>query len=189
MFTMNYAKIMNFVQEHKSITIDMCKVLFYNTKFGYDSSRRALNSLVKNKYLKTKYDFITDRKVYYIDKCLRSHDLLLLSLYVELISLGCEEVELRKEYTNKLWKGRSDGLIQYKWRNEYKVMFVEIDLQNKTNIKKYREIYNTGYMQEQLGTFPRLLIINQNGNKYKEKDKRIETIYINYKLENLKEIL
>ena len=86
MFTINYAKIMEFVQEHKKITVDMCKILFYNTKFGYDSARRALTSLNKNGYLKVGYDFVTDKKVYYINKKLRSHDLMLLSLYTSIIA-------------------------------------------------------------------------------------------------------
>ena len=190
MFTINYAKIMEFVQEHKSITVDMCKVLFYNTKFGYDSARRALTSLNKNGYLKVGYDFVTDKKVYYINKKIRSHDLMLLSLYTSIIALGGEEVQLRKEYTNQYYGGRSDGLMAYKCHGEDKIIFVEIDMQNKTNIKKYLDLFDTGYFQERTGVFPRLLIVNKNKEKYEEiKTSKIEVVYSDYKLSNLKEIL
>ena len=190
MFTINYAKIMEFVQEHKSITVDMCKILFYNTKFGYDSARRALTSLNKNGYLKVGYDFVTDKKVYYINKKLRSHDLMLLSLYTSIIALGGEEVQLRKEYTKQYYGGRSDGLMAYKWHGEDKIIFVEIDMQNKTKIKKYLDLFNTGYFQERTGVFPRLLIVNKNKEKYEEiKTSKIEVVYSDYKFSNLKEIL
>lgn len=190
MFTFNYAKIMEFVQENQSITIDICKKLFYNTKYGYDSSRRALKSLVKNNYLKESMDFVTNKRVYYINKPLRSHNLLLLTLYACMVDLEAEEIQIRKEYTNQYWKGRSDGLISYKYKGETKILLVEIDMQNKTKIQKYNALYNTGYFQNKVGTFPRLLIINREGEKYKEiNNKNIEVIYSNYSLDNLKQLL
>ena len=63
-------------------------------------------------------------------------------------------------------------------------------MQNKTKIQKYNALYNTGYFQNKVGTFPRLLIINREGEKYKEiNNKNIEVIYSNYSLDNLKQLL
>ena len=86
--------------------------------------------------------------------------------------------------------GRSDGLMAYKWHGEDKIIFVEIDMQNKTKIKKYLDLFDTGYFQERTGVFPRLLIVNKNKEKYEEiKTSKIEVVYSDYKLSNLKEIL
>ncbi|NFG60041.1 hypothetical protein FC778_15325 [Clostridium botulinum] len=187
--TNNYKSILEFVEQYGSISIEIAKDLFYNTKYGYDSSRRGLTSLVKGGYLKTSKDFVTDNKIYYNKKPISSHKLMLLKLYAKIIALGGEVIEFKKEYKSK--KSISDGLIIYKYNGSIKIILIEIDINNKTKENKYIELYKSSYYQNIFGTFPRIIIIDKMAEKRKRKQiyKEIKFIYLEYEMEELKQYL
>lgn len=187
--TNKYLDILNFVEEHGAITIDIAKELFYNTQYGYDSSRRALKSLVSANYLNISKDFVTGKNIYYSKKSISSHKLMLLRLYSRIISIGAEVIEFKKEY--KANNYISDGLIIYKFNGKIKIVLVEVDINNKTKESKYVEIYESGYYQRTFGTFPRIMVIDKNAEARKKKkgEKRINFEYIDYEFRGVENIL
>ena len=189
MLSNNYIKILDFVNQYGGITIDIAKNLFYNSKYGYDSSRRALSKLQQEGYLKASIDFVTAKKVYYKTKTISSHKLMLLSLYSFLTFTGSNILEFKRELPTG--SVRSDGLIIYEYKKLTKILFIEIDINNKTKVDKYQKLYEEGILQRQFGTFPRVLIVNKDGKSYNSKGKKIgyKNIYTDYSFKGLENII
>ena len=188
MLNSKYMDILEFVEEYGGISIDIGKNLFYNTQYGYDSSKRALRKLYKANYLKVDTDFLTDKKIYYKTKPLSSHKLMLLSLYSTFVKLGAKVI---KFYREKPFDGvRSDGFIVYKINGIAKMMLLEIDINNRTKIDKFQKVYSDGLFQSKFRAFPKVLIVNRNGNPYKTKKKiSYQNIYVDYKFTDLEKII
>ena len=188
MLNSKYLEILDFVEEYGAISIDIGRNLFYNTRYGYDSSRRALSKLHKAKYLKVSIDFLTDKKIYYKTKSISSHKLMLLNLYSTLVALG---VEVIKFYREKPFNNvRADGFIIYKFNGIAKMMLLEIDINNRTKVDKFQKLYEDKLFQDRFGAFPKVLVINQNGKPYKTKKKvSYQNIYLNYKFDGLEKII
>lgn len=186
----NKLDVLDFINEHGSISIEIAKNLFYNTKYGYDTARRVLKKLEQVKILKSDKDFVTSKKIYYTKQKISSHKLMLLRFYSELIALGAEVVEFQKEY--KAYNKISDGLIVYKYAGEMKIILIEVDINNKTKPKKYEDLYKSNYYQNLIGTFPRVFVIDKNAESRKKVWERVacedvfeNVVCLNYKMENL----
>ena len=174
----NYIKILEFVDNYGGITIDIAANLFYQTKFGYDNARRALKKMKDNGLLKTKNDFLTDKLVYYNKKAISSHRVLLLKLYSKLVFYGADILTFIPEY--KTGCGNCDGFIIYKINNVIKSIAIEIDINNKTNLKKYDKIYESQHFQKKINTFPILIIVDDKANKRKAKNISKRDYIVNY---------
>lgn len=177
MLTNKDAQILEFVEQYGGITINQCKSLFFNTKFGYDTARRRLKALHQEGYLKADRDFLSDRIIYYNYKKLSSHKILLLDFYSKIIEEGAEVVLFKREF--KTPGARADGFIIYKYKNIAKMLLIEIDINNKTKVDKYVKCYEEGYFQRQFGAFPLVMIVEK---KKKEKGKKAESKEIKYKV-------
>lgn len=192
MYSKKYDDILNFVESYGAISIDIAKDLYYNTKFGYDSSRRALSKLVSNGYLKTSKDFVSDKYIYYDKKAISSHKLILLRFYAKIVALGGEILEFKMEYKSANYI--SDGLIIYKYAGLIKIILVEVDINNKTKEDKYIKIYKSNYYQNTFGAFPRVFIIDKRAEQRAARNKKIEMqkvkfIFLNYDFDSLDEFL
>ena len=188
MLNSKYDEILGFVDMYGAISIDIAKNLFYNTKYGYDSSKRALSKLSKAKYLKTTTDFLTNKKIYYKTKSISSHKLMLLNLYSQFISLGAEVIRFERE--KPMNTIRADGIIIYKINGVAKILLLEIDINNRTKVDKFQVLYNDGMLQRKFGTFPKVLVINRDGKPYKSNKKiSYQNIYIDYKFTDLEKII
>lgn len=193
--TNNYKSILDFVESYGAISIDIAKDLYYNTKFGYDSSRRALSKLVANGYLRTSKDFVSDKYIYYDKKAISSHKLILLRLYAKVVALGGEILEFKREY--KAINCRSDGLMIYRYAGAIKIILIEVDINNKTKEDKYIKLYQSKYYQNLFNTFPRVFIIDNAAErrerfgliKNREHKEKIKFIYLNYNFDNLDKFL
>lgn len=190
----NKLDVLDFINEHGAISIEIAKNLFYNTKYGYDTARRVLKKMEQDKLLKSDKDFVTGKKIYFLKKKISSHKLMLLNFYSELVALGAEVVEFQKEY--KAYNKISDGLIVYKYAGEMKIILIEIDINNKTKPKKYEELYKSNYYQNLIGTFPRVFVVDKDAESRARVWERgvcddvVENVVcINYKMENLDKYL
>lgn len=187
----NYLGIIKFVERYGSITNEICKNIFYNTEFGYDSSRRALNKLVDKKLLKKHKDLVTGTYIYYKTTAITTHKLQGLRLYSYIYAAADEVIEFSREY--KCLKYISDGLVTYKINGITKILIIEIDINHKTTVEKYESLFDTGYFQEKFGTFPRILIADANFQNRKKKLKSdkvlFECIDFNFTIEGIRELL
>ncbi len=183
-------EILNYIEENKFITIDICKNLFYNTRYGYDSARRTLSKLVDERLVKVSVDFTTNKKVFFIKKKPSSHRIMIYYIYSKIATLVDKVLEFNIEYKSE--GVISDGFIIYKKDGIIKALLIEIDLQNRTKLNKYDKCYSSAYFQRKLNCFPRILIANRDGKAYKTKvkyNKNINYIYCDYECSNLEGLL
>lgn len=185
MLTEKDSKILAFVNEFGGITISQASKLFYKAKYGNDLARKRLKILADRKYLKFAKDWCSNQRIYYIDKKPSSHAVVLLNLYVELVKTGVEVLQFVREYKIPGYC-RPDGFLILKYKNKGKLLFVEVDMQNKTNLEKYQKLYDTQLFQREYGNFPEVVIIAATNN-YDIKKYPFSVKILNYKLENLED--
>lgn len=143
-------KIIKFIEEYKSITINQCsKIFFNNCKESYYQARKRLKLLADNKYLQRYRKDMRSETVYYITKKLSFHDLKVLDIYTYLISLGANIKTFKREYIITLEdkEYRADGFIECVKDGYFYPILVEIDYTHFTSKKKLMDIYNSGYFQ------------------------------------------
>lgn len=158
MLTEKDGKILEFVNSYGGITINQASKLFYKNKYPKDLARKRLKILANRKYLKYSKDWVTNQRVYYITSKPSSHTVMLLNLYVELVKTGAEVIQFTREYKIP-GNCRPDGFLILKYKNKGKLIFVEVDMQHKTNLEKYQKLYDTQLFQREYGNFPEVAII------------------------------
>jgi len=194
----NDNRILKFVEENKSITIQICANLFFrdcNKESAYISASRRLKKLYDNKFLKRFRKTINDEYVYYRDgNPLGYHKMKLLEVCSKLSTIG-EIVKFEQEFevaSGKI-KRKNDGLIEIKveqgeYINTYAVI-IEIDYSHETNWAKIKDIIKSGVYQNMYGTMPTILIVKKyehmkrlNGND------DIDIVNVNWKLDNIEDL-
>lgn len=196
-------KVLNFVEKYGSITISQAQKMFYNTqKYGYDIARRRMRKLVDHGKLKVNRDQTGNENVYYIDRKLSYHDLLVLDFYAELVYNGAKIVYFKQ--CQRWMDGRciSDAYTCYLVGNKVFFNIVEVVQTHGVDVKKYKELYESGEPQkfnsliyEKLGgkaidKFPRLIIID-NVSHYKgiTIDDNIQVSQLDFNLRGFSSIL
>ena len=181
--------ILDFVDEFGGITIEQAKLMFYNTKYGYDTAKRRLKKLVEENYLKVAKDFLTQKNVYYSIRKPSSHKIILLDLYSKLSSLTeTEVIYFEPEYT--IQNKRADAMLVIKSSGVAKMLLVEVDINNKTKEDKYLNIYNSGELQSKYGAFPLIVIIEkQSIRKRKIKKMPFSVIRFCYEMKDIEKIV
>lgn len=186
MLTKRDNSILEFVDQHGGITINQAAKLFFNNaKYKEDLSRKRLKKLADNNYLKFENNWSTNQRVYYLKKKPSSHSIMLLNFYVELLHYGSDILEFQKEYKiDNIC--RPDGFIIFSYGGKGKIAFIEIDMQHKTNLEKYKKLFDTSLFQNEYGTFPQIIIISST-KEYKIEGYPFSIKILDYKLTNLKE--
>ena len=184
-----YSEILDFVTVYGAITIEICANLFYQSKYGIDCSRRALNKLHENKMLRKHMDMVNGNYQYYDKAMISNHKLQLLRFYSSMVKNGAEIIQFDREY--KSINAISDGLIIYKYNGHTKIILVEVDISHKTKAKKYEKLFEEGYFQKQFGTFPRVFILDSNPSfrERKMKSNKIKFCFLDFKFNNLSDVL
>ncbi|GAA0768750.1 hypothetical protein GCM10008908_09460 [Clostridium subterminale] len=187
-------KILKFIEEHGSITINICANLFFNNANNkYDLARKRLRILYKNKYIKRNKE-VGAEVIYYLNRPLKPHNLKLLEVYSRLCTIG-NVITFEKEKMvlcpNK--KRKIDGFMEIEiddgeYINTYPVI-IEIDYTHNTHIDKIKDVYNSNYFQNQYGFLPSILIVKKNEwdkklNGYED----ITIINLNWNLDNIEEV-
>lgn len=179
---------MQFVEEYGSITISQCYKMFYNNaKYGYDIARRRLNKLVAYGKLKVTRDNMLGQNVYYVNRKLSSHDLIVLDFYAELVRTGANIVLFKQRYPWMGGKLVSDAFVCYVFNGNLYFNIVEVVKTHSVDVDKYLELYKSGEAQricceiykrlggkEDYDGFPTLIIIDDIKHK--------NPIYINDKI-------
>lgn len=186
-------KVLKFVEQYGSTTISQTQKMFYNTqKYGYDIARRRLRKMVVNNKLKVSRDPSGNENVYYTEKKLNYHDLLVLDYYAELIYQGAQVVYFKR---NQPWLGGkyiSDAYCCYVLGRKVFFNIIEVVRTHKVDNDKYLKLIESGEPQrfnsiiyEKLGgkpinEFPRLIIID---NVEREKEVFIHSDVMVYNLD------
>lgn len=187
-------EILKFIEEHGSITINICANLFFNNaNNSYDLARKRLRILYKNKYIK-RHKAVGSEVIYYLNRPIKPHNLKLLEVYSKFSTMG-NVITFEKEKMvicpNK--KRKIDAFMEIEvddgeYINSYPLI-VEIDYTHNTHIDKIKDIYNSNYFQSQYGFLPTIIIVKRN-----EWDKKLNSydditiINLNWNLDNIEEV-
>lgn len=155
-------QILHSVEDFKSITIRQCADYIYPTAASrYKIAERKLNKLVKAKRLKVDQTE-TKENIYYFDKKLSYHDLLINSFYIALHNTGATNIKLERQKTWLNGKLRSDALISYDFDKYTYYNILEICWSHKkVPIKEYEELFYSGEAHKICeNTFPRIIIVD-----------------------------
>jgi len=196
-------KVLNHVEEFGSITIKQCTDIFYNYQtYGYDISRKRLSKLVKYGKLKFVRDYTSNQNVYYMDKPLSYHDLLIMDFYAKLKNHGAD---IKQFKLNKYWldnKLISDAFCSYSIGDSLFFNIVEVVKTHALELEKYKtlydsfeghkacdEVYKSVGGKTTLNTFPRIIVVDNvdHRNKYFINDD-IEIIQLDFKLSEFTKI-
>jgi len=108
--------------------------------------------------------------------------LLLTDFYRELHKIATIKV-FEKEFT--ISNIRPDALVGYRYKNTNYIAFVEIELSNKPNIKKYEKLKASGEYKKYLPVFPLIIFITYRSIPRTD----LTVIKIDEDLKNIKEVL
>ncbi len=188
MLTTRDSDVLQFVEQYGGITIKQAAKLFFsNSKYSQDLARKRLKKLADNEKLKYEGDWATNQRIYYTKKKPSSHSIMLLNFYVELIYYGAEILEFEREYKID-GVCRPDGFMIFQYNNKGKIVFIEVDMQHKTNLDKYQKLFDTNLFQNEYGTFPQVVIIAASQN-YKIEGYPFSVKLLDYKFTNLKQTI
>ncbi|MBL4937731.1 hypothetical protein JK636_18665 [Clostridium sp. YIM B02515] len=113
------------------------------------------------------------------------HSIKCIDFYSELVFQGAEILQFKREL--KLHKCTADAFIAFKISGKGKMILLEVDLYNKTNPEKYKELYETQEFQRKYGIFPLITIVSKS--KRDKINTPFKVKYIDLRLEDLKEQL
>lgn len=195
-YTKATREIIQFVQEYGFITISICSILFYkDNKQRYNQARVKLNKLVEEKELRV-YQDVTGENIYQIKlKPIGDHRKYMIRLYAYLK----EYVEVEYFKLEEVWtecNRRSDAHIIIKTEDKRIGLLCEFEKFHLTNASKYNELYesrevNKWYIDRyNKDYFPTVLLITPTGTtNCIDKENRWQTLSIDYKFTNLKDVL
>jgi hypothetical protein len=110
--------------------------------------------------IKSVIDYRKKYKVYYIKSAPSEHTIRVTEFYAELIKLGANIFEFKRKDFGFKEKVRPDAFIDFEINGKGKLIFLEVDIFNKTDPAKYLPLYNSNYFQKKYNVFPTLLIIS-----------------------------
>jgi hypothetical protein len=159
-----------------------------DAKFGYKIAQKRLGRLVENGYLKVGRTDSTEN-IYYYDKKISYHDLLVNSFYAEIIKAGAKIINF--EHSKEWLKNKapiSDGFFIVEYGEYYFYFILEVALTKKdVNMRAYEDLYRSGLLQKQYNCFPILDVMDevQHKNKLYYHSDIFKVIQVDLNLNNL----
>lgn len=190
--------ILNYIDEHGSITINQCaKVVFTGNKYANDQARKKLRNLYNEKAIARYRNSVSNESIYYIDTRLNIHALKLLDIYAELIAMGAKIESFCKKY--RVYTGGKkyreiDALIELYYDDYFIPLIVEIDYSHNTSIAKLQEIYKSNHFQNKYqelseDIFPSIVICRPVVKKSLVVESDFQILYTDFALQNLGQVL
>lgn len=188
-------EILKFIECHHSVTIDQTAKIFYkDKKEAYQMARKRLKDLQNNNYIKRYRENQRCECIYYINKKLSPHNLKLMDVYAELVNAGAKIELFKKEFNISTDKNnyRIDALLEFEYDDYFYTFFVEVDYTHFSSIKRFEEIFKTGYMQHRYNKygeniFPHVLIIRPILPTVQVKSSYFDVTYMNFSLEGFRD--
>jgi hypothetical protein len=183
-------EIVRFIEENNALTISQCQKIFMPTaKFGYKIAQKRLSRLVENGYLKVgRTD--SSENIYYIDKKISYHDLLVNSFYAELIK--CKATVLEFKHPVEWIKDeapKSDAFFKVDYGNYIFYFILEVALTKKdVPMRSYERLCRSGIVHRQCdGHFPTLVVMDEvkHTNKSFYRSDLFKTVQIDLDLNDM----
>ncbi|MCS6110355.1 hypothetical protein FDB55_06665 [Clostridium botulinum] len=191
MLTERDRQVLKWIEDYKSISVPQATELFFNGT--YESCRRRLKQLEDMELLKSYISQFSREKVYYQEKKLKDHELLVYDFLKVVKKKGGEirQIKLQPQYLKGLI--RPDAYIEFTLENNLYFIILEVDYTHYTsNIKMqlYEKLYREGTLQKQCyGTFPIVIISRPSLNDVRYNSSNFDVIYTDLHYNNLHSFL
>lgn len=191
MLTDRDLEILNWINKYRAISIEQCQWIFFNG--SYESARRRLSILEKDKVIKSYISRATKQKVYYIDKKISDHDLYILDYIKELKKNGCNlvEIKIKPQYLKGIMI--ADAFVKFKFFKYTFNTILEVDFQHPTEELKLNTLYEklaeeiSEYSEFNGRSFILIMVKPLIQNVYNSKN--FDSIYTDLKFSNLADFL
>ncbi len=187
MLTERDKRVLKWIEDYKSISVTQAQYLYFNGT--YESCRRRLKQLEDMELLKSYISQFSREKVYYQEKKLKDHELLVYDFLKVVKKKGGEirQIKLQPQYLKGLI--RPDAYIEFTLENNLYFIILEVDYTHYTsNIKMqlYEKLYREGTLQKQCyGTFPIVIISRPTLNDVRYNSSNFDVIYTDLHYNNL----
>ncbi|NFO32002.1 hypothetical protein FDB41_15645 [Clostridium botulinum] len=191
MLTERDRQVLKWIEDYKSISVPQATELFFNGT--YESCRRRLKQLEDMELLKSYISQFSREKVYYQEKKLKDHELLVYDFLKVIKKEGAEikTIKIQPQYLKGLI--RPDAYIEFVYKNSLYFIILEVDYTHYTsNIKMqlYEKLYREGTLQKQCyGTFPIVIISRPSLNDVRYNSSNFDVIYTDLHYNNLHSFL
>lgn len=183
-------KLLQFITDYKSLSIKQASNIIFNGT--YVSARRRLAQLEERGLLKSAINKVNGEKIYYKDKLLKMHELLLLDFISKVYELGGEIFTFK---TTPHYLGGdivADAYVEVLYNDKVYFILLEIDYTHETSLikmKEYERLYKSGELQKNcMGEFPRILIARVS-ESIRYNSYNFPVIYTNLEFENVERLL
>lgn len=187
MLTDRDKEILTWIEDYKSISVPQATQILFNG--NYEGCRRRLKQLEERELLKSYTSKLTNEKIYYQDKKLKDHDLLVYDFIkkVKLKGATIRKIKTQPRYLNDLI--RPDAYVEFVYNNNIYFIILEVDYTHYTSNSKmqlYEKLYKDGELQKQCyGTFPIVIISRPSLNDVRYNSSNFEVIYTDLYYNNL----
>ncbi len=191
MLTNRDRQILKWIEDYKAISVTQATELLFNGT--YESCRRRLKQLEDMELLKSYISQFSREKIYYQEKKLKDHELLVYDFLKVVKKKGGEirQIKLQPQYLKGLI--RPDAYIEFTLENNLYFIILEVDYTHYTsNIKMqlYEKLYREGTLQKQCyGTFPIVIISRPTLNDVRYNSSNFDVIYTDLHYNNLQSFL
>ena len=190
MLTSRDKEVLTWIENYKAISINQCSILFFSN--SYEGARRRLKQLEEMQYLKSYIIKESKEKIYYWDKKISKHDLLILDF---ITAMKFNEAELLEyKYQPQYLNGdiRPDAFMIFKYKDKVLFILLEVDLHHYTsNIKMqtYEKLFKSGELQEKcFGTFP-IVVIGRPTDGIRYNSSNFPVVYLDLYYNNINSLL
>lgn len=191
MLTERDRQVLRWIEDYKAISVPQATELFFNGI--YESCRRRLKQLEDMELLKSYISQFSREKIYYQEKKLKDHELLVYDFLKVIKKEGAEikSIKIQPQYLKGLI--RSDAYIECIYEKNLYFIILEVDYTHYTsNIKMqlYEKLYKEGTLQKQCyGTFPIVIISRPTLNDVRYNSSNFDVIYTDLHYNNLQSFL
>ncbi|KFX54662.1 hypothetical protein HYH39_00065 [Clostridium botulinum] len=191
MLTERDRQVLRWIETYKAISVTQATELFFNGT--YESCRRRLKQLEDMELLKSYISQFSREKIYYQEKKLKDHELLVYDFLKVIKKEGAEikTIKIQPQYLKGLI--RPDAYIEFVYKNSLYFIILEVDYTHYTsNIKMqlYEKLYREGTLQKQCyGTFPIVIISRPSLNDVRYNSSNFDVIYTDLYYNNLQSFL
>lgn len=190
MLTSRDREVLTWIEKYKAISINQCSVLFFNN--SYEGARRRLKQLEEMQHLKSYVIRESKEKIYYWDKKISKHDLLILDFIAAMKFNGAELLEYKYQAQYLNGEIRPDAFMIFRYRDKVLFVLLEVDLHHYTsNIKMqtYEKLFKNGELQEKcLGTFP-IVVIARPTDGIRYNSSNFPVVYLDLYYNNINSLL
>lgn len=179
MLTQRDKDILTWIEKYKAISVPQCTELFFN--HNYEGCRRRLKQLESMSLLKSYISQLTREKIYYQEKKLKDHDLLVYDFLKQIKKYNGEIIDFKLQPRYLVNLLRPDMLVTFQYNNNVYFVFLEVDYTHYTsNIKMqlYEKLFKSGQVQSECyGQFPIVIISRPSLSDVRYNSYHFEVIY------------